>query len=120
MDPEEQGWEMVALEGKPEEKPAPPGIMERVLEILAITRKVFGERSITSNRAETFNSVHDRKVRYPGRKTGAQAQRDLRAWQAAYFYPWGAQVLLRAQKFKVPLTIVRVLLPWAMVEVELR
>jgi len=119
MDSEGQGWEMVALEGKPEEKPAPPGIMERVLGILTITREVFGERSITSNRAETFNSVHDRRVRYQGRKTEIQAQRDLKAWQAAYFYPWGAQVLLRAQEFKVPLTIVRALLPWAMVGVEL-
>lgn len=114
------GWELTKVGDKTAVPSAPPGLMEQVLKLLEILRQVFGELSIMSNLAETFNSIHDRRLTYQGCISSVHAHRDLYAWQTVYFYPEGAQAILRAQNFHFPLSLVRVLLPWSITKVKIR
>ena len=71
-------------------------------QLLAVVQQVFPEQFVTSNRAETFNSVHDRQLSYGGRITLEQANEKLYAWQCLIYYPLGTQKFLQLRVPKLP------------------
>jgi hypothetical protein len=82
-----------------------PNIHE-IYSILLIVQKVFPDMSITSNRAEQFNSVHDREVVYRGRRTLEQANNHLKSWILLKYHNKGVQRYFIRQKFFFPMSIV--------------
>ncbi len=78
-----------------------PSLIE-IHQTLSIVQMVFPNQSITSNRAEVFNSLHDRVRTYRGRKSLIHGSRDLRAWVALTFYPEGSYRLLKHRYWSLP------------------
>ncbi len=70
--------------------------------ILARVQQALPDQFINSNRAEVFNSLHDRYNVYWGRKSLDHANRDLQAWTAVTFFPEGSRALLRRQSWHIP------------------
>jgi len=83
---------LVAVDGL---KIIPPVTAVQILRLLTVVKTVFNEQSITSNIAEVFNSRHDRKNRYSGRKSVEHTRKDLRAWLALRFYLKSSQWVLQ-------------------------
>ena len=67
---------------------------ENILSMLLLVQSALPNQFITSNRAEVFNSRHDRSQEYKGRKTIVHANRDLLAWALMEFYPNEAKRLI--------------------------
>ena len=76
--------------------------LAKVYSILARVQQALPDQFISSNRAEVFNSLHDRYNVYWGRKTLVHANRDLKAWTAVTFFPEGSYALLRRQSWHIP------------------
>ena len=84
----------------------PPDLLE-IYELLTIIQKVFPNIFITSNRAEQFNSVHDRSVSYRGRKTLEKANNRLKSWILFKYYQKGLKYFLVRNKEKIPMSILQ-------------
>ena len=84
----------------------PPDLLE-IYELLTIIQKVFPNIFITSNRAEQFNSVHDRSVSYRGRKTLEKANNILKSWILFKYYQNGLKYFLVRNKAKIPMSILQ-------------
>ncbi len=76
--------------------------LAKVHSILARVQQALPDQFISSNRAEVFNSLHDRYNVYWGRKSLAHANRDLQAWTAVTFFPEGSRALLHRHSWHIP------------------
>lgn len=88
----------------------PKGEKPNLLEIHALLVKVqniFPDLFITSNRAEQFNSVHDREISYHGHRNLNQANRHLDAWVLFKYYSKGVKNFLLKTKLSFPISIVQ-------------
>lgn len=86
------------------------GIRPDILEIHNLLTKiqtVFPNLFITSNRAEHFNSVHDRAITYRGRKTPDNARKRLKSWILYKYYKTGLERFLIGRKFNIPYSILQ-------------
>lgn len=86
------------------------GIKPDLLEIYSILIKiqtVFPNLFITSNRAEHFNSVHDRQLSYRGRTTPENANKRLKSWILYKYYKIGVERFLNTRKFNIPYSILQ-------------
>ena len=70
--------------------------------MLGIVQQTLPKQFISSNRAETFNALHDRYNVYWGRKSLIHANRDVRAWAAVTFFPEGCRALLHRHEWHIP------------------
>ncbi|HKZ39916.1 MAG TPA: hypothetical protein VJ044_03090, partial [Candidatus Hodarchaeales archaeon] len=76
-------------------------------QLLAVVQQVFPDQFVTSNRAETFDSVHGRQLSYGGRMTLQQANEKLYAWQCLTYYLQGSQKFLQLRVPKLPRSLLR-------------
>ena len=84
----------------------PPDLLE-IYELLVIIQKVFPNIFITSNRAEQFNSVHDRSVSYRGRKTLEKANNRLMSWILFKYYQKGLKFFLARNPIQIPMSVLQ-------------
>jgi hypothetical protein len=83
-----------------------PNLLE-IYELLVTVQKVFPNIFITSNRAEHFNSVHDRSVSYRGRKTPERANNRLNSWILFKYFPTGLKNYLVRHPIRLPMSILQ-------------
>lgn len=88
-------------------------------EMVLLTQTVLPYQFITSNRAETFNALHDHFQSYWGNKSFYHANRDLLAWAVMKFYPTAAKRLIQSHHWHVPYTLLKQLWPFLISEVKL-
>ena len=83
-----------------------PNIME-IYNLLTKVQTVFPNLFITSNRAEHFNSLHDRGITYRGRKTPTNANKRLKSWILFKYYKIGLKHFLIKKKINIPYSILQ-------------
>lgn len=83
-----------------------PDLIE-VYELLAKIQIIFPNMFITSNRAEQFNSVHDRAVSYRGRKTPRHANNRLKSWILFKYCNKGLKYYLIRNPVHLPMSILQ-------------
>jgi transposase-like protein len=88
--------------------------------MFGVVQQTLPKQFISSNRAETFNALHDRYNVYWGRKSLLHANRDVRAWTAVTFFPEGCRVLLQRHKWHVPYRLLVHFLPLMISKVRMR
>lgn len=81
---------------------------QEIVHLLQEVQAVFQGKSITSNRAEVFNSQHDRQTNYTGRKTICDARRSLKAWMMTKFYPEETHQILQTHQWHYTASLVRI------------
>ncbi|MHA2364419.1 MAG: hypothetical protein ACXAC7_10710 [Candidatus Hodarchaeales archaeon] len=81
--------------------------LEEIYSLLWTNQKVFPNMFITSNRAETFNSVHDQQVSYRTRTTPQRANNKLSSWILYKYYPGGTKFFLTKEKWNIPMSILK-------------
>ncbi len=87
--------------------------------VLGIVQQALPKQFISSNRAEVFNALHDRYNVYWGRKSLVHANRDVRAWAAATFFPEGCRALLHRHVWHIPYRLLVCLLPLMISKVKI-
>jgi len=75
--------------------------------MLSIVQATFPHQFITSNRAEIFNALYDRKNHAWGVTTIIHANRHARAWAVMKYYPLGAKKLIQQHKWQVPYKLLK-------------
>ena len=88
--------------------------------MLGVVQQTLPKQFISSNRAETFNALHDRYNVYLGRKSLIHANRDVRAWAAVTFFPEGCRVLLHRHQWHIPYRLLVKFLPLMISKVKMR
>lgn len=83
-----------------------PNIHE-IYSLLIIIQTAFPDLFITSNRAEQFNSVHDREINYKGHRTPVHANRHLKSWILFKYHSTGVEQFLSRQKITYPMSLVQ-------------
>ncbi len=74
---------------------------------LTKVQMIFPNLFITSNRAEHFNSVHDRAITYRGRMGPEKANKRLKSWILFKYYKKGLEHFLVRKKISVPYSILQ-------------
>ena len=80
--------------------------LNEIYSLLVIVQTVFPNLFISSNRAEQFNSVHDREIRYSGNRSLGQANNHLKAWILFKYHDKGIQYFLMRQKIVLPMSFI--------------
>ena len=75
--------------------------------LLTKVQTVFPNLFITSNRAEHFNSLHDRGITYRGRKTPENANKRLKSWILYKYYKYGLKYFLVKKKINIPYSVLQ-------------
>jgi len=88
--------------------------------MLGVVQQTLPRQFISSNRAETFNALHDRYNVYWGRKSLIHANRDIRAWMAVTFFPEGCRALLHRHQWHIPYRLLVHFFPLMISKVEMR
>ncbi|KKL82189.1 hypothetical protein LCGC14_1987260 [marine sediment metagenome] len=83
-----------------------PDIHE-IYALLILVQKAFPNLFITSNRAEQFNSVHDREINYKGYRSPDNANRHLKSWILFKYHSKGVEQFLLRQKMIFPMSIIQ-------------
>jgi hypothetical protein len=83
-----------------------PSLLE-VYNLLFKVQLVFPNIFITSNRAEQFNSVHDREVTYRGKITPGNANKRLKSWILYKYYTYGLELFLARKRMTIPYSILK-------------
>ncbi|OLS23605.1 MAG: hypothetical protein HeimC3_24170 [Candidatus Heimdallarchaeota archaeon LC_3] len=83
-----------------------PDLLE-IYSILTKVQSVFPNLFITSNKAEHFNSVHDRELSYRGKKTPENANKRLKSWILFKYYRKGIEWFLIKSKINTPYSVLQ-------------
>lgn len=75
--------------------------------MLSIVQTAFPHQFITSNRAEVFNALYDRKNHAWGVTTLKHANQHARAWAVMKFYPKGAKKLIQQHNWNIPYSLLK-------------
>lgn len=70
--------------------------------LLHVVQSVTNGKTVSSNRAEVFNSLHDRDVQYKGRKNVYRAMQRLKAWVVLRFHRRRAQETINSSIWNHP------------------
>ena len=81
--------------------------LHEIYSTLALTQQVFPDLFITSNKAEQFNSVHDREINYRGRRSLSHARSHLKSWLRYQYRPKVVESVLKRNPIRIPFSIVR-------------
>lgn len=83
-----------------------PELLE-IHSLLIKVQELFPNMFISSNRAEQFNSVHDRDVNYNGRRDIDSANNHMKSWILFKYHEKGVKHFMLRSKFILPMTFIK-------------